>query len=52
VKTETTGARVTEEGMTVPDPAARPVTWATDWKSLDGFEEWLTTRLTAPTPPR
>ncbi len=48
VKTETTGVRVTEEGMTVPDPAAHPVTWATDWASLDGFEEWLTARLTAP----
>ena len=47
VKTETTGVRVTEEGMTVPDPSARPVTWATGWASLEGFEEWLTARLTA-----
>lgn len=52
VKTETTGVRVTDEGMTVPDPSAPPVTWATEWKSLDGFEDWLTTRLTAPARPR
>jgi len=48
VTLETTGVRVTEEGMTVADPAARPVVWATGWKSLDGFEEWLTARLMAP----
>ncbi len=48
VKTERAGVRVTEEGMTLPDPAARPLTWAVDWASLDGFEEWLTDRLTAP----
>ena len=48
VKTETTGVRVTDEGMTVPDPTARAATWATEWRSLDGFEEWLTARLTAP----
>jgi inosine-uridine nucleoside N-ribohydrolase len=52
VKTETTGVRVTDEGMTIPDPAARPLVWATEWKSLDGFEEWLTARLTGPTTPR
>jgi inosine-uridine nucleoside N-ribohydrolase len=52
VKTETTGVRVTDEGMTVPDPAARPLAWATEWKDLDGFEEWLTARLAAPAPSR
>jgi inosine-uridine nucleoside N-ribohydrolase len=51
-KTETTGVRVTDEGMTVPDPSARPLAWATEWKDLDAFEEWLTTRLTGPAPPR
>jgi len=51
VETETTGVRVTGEGMTVPDPAARPATWAVGWKDLDAFEEWLTSRLTAPSPP-
>jgi len=48
VKTESTGVRVTDEGTTVPDPSARPLTWAVDWASLDGFEDWLTDRLTAP----
>lgn len=52
VKTEAAGVRVTDEGMTVLEASAREATWATDWKSLDGFEEWLTARLTAPTPPR
>jgi inosine-uridine nucleoside N-ribohydrolase len=52
VKTETMGVRVTDEGMTVPDPAARPLSWATDWKDLDGFEEWLAARLAASSPPR
>jgi inosine-uridine nucleoside N-ribohydrolase len=52
VDTETMGVRVTDEGMTVPDPAARPLAWATGWKDLDGFEEWLAERLTAPPPAR
>jgi inosine-uridine nucleoside N-ribohydrolase len=52
VTTETTGVRVTDEGMTIPDSAGRPLVWATDWRDLAGFEEWLTTRLTAPTPRR
>jgi inosine-uridine nucleoside N-ribohydrolase len=52
VRTETTGVRVTDEGLTVPDASARPLTWAVDWTSLDGFEDWLTDRLTAPAPKR
>ena len=52
VKTETTGVRVTDEGVTVPDPAARPLVWATEWRDLAGFEEWLTARLTARASPR
>ena len=52
VETETTGVRVTDEGMTVPDPAARPLVWATEWRDLAGFEEWLTARLTARATPR
>jgi len=52
VKTETTGVRVTDEGMTVPDPASRPLAWATEWKDLGGFEEWLAARLAAPALPR
>jgi len=52
VKTERTGVRVTDEGMTVPDPASRPLAWATEWKDLGGFEEWLAARLAAPALPR
>ena len=48
VKTEPLGVRVTDQGMTVPDPAARVLSWATEWRDLDGFEEWLVVRLTAP----
>jgi inosine-uridine nucleoside N-ribohydrolase len=52
VKMETAGVRVTKGGMTVKDPASPPLSWATEWKDLDGFEEWLTARLTAPASPR
>jgi inosine-uridine nucleoside N-ribohydrolase len=52
VKTETTGVRVTDEGMTVPDPAARPLVWATEWRDVAAFEEWLTARLTSTAPRR
>jgi hypothetical protein len=48
VKTERTGVRVTDEGMTLADPKARPLDWAVDWASLDAFEEWLADRLAAP----
>ena len=48
VRTEDLGVRVTDDGMTVPDPAARALTWATEWRDLDAFEEWLVARLTAP----
>jgi inosine-uridine nucleoside N-ribohydrolase len=49
VETERLGVRVADDGMTVPDPAAPALTWATAWKDLDGFEEWLTARLLQPT---
>ena len=52
VKTETLGVRVTDDGMTVPDPAARPLAWATDWKDLGAFEEWLAARIAAAPPAR
>jgi inosine-uridine nucleoside N-ribohydrolase len=48
VRTEDLGVRVTDDGMTIPDPAARALTWATEWRDLDAFEEWLVARLTAP----
>jgi inosine-uridine nucleoside N-ribohydrolase len=37
--------RVTDEGLTVPDPAAREMNVALDWEDLDAFEEFLTERL-------
>ena len=52
VRTETLGVRVGDEGQTTPDPAARPLACAVEWKDLDGYEEWLTKRLLAPTPKR
>lgn len=52
VQTETFGVRVTEDGLTVEDATRPPITWATGWTSLDAYEEWLASRLTAPTVPR
>jgi inosine-uridine nucleoside N-ribohydrolase len=52
VVTEALGVRVTDDGMTLPDPAARQLLWATAWKDLDGYEEWLTRRLLAAPPAR
>jgi inosine-uridine nucleoside N-ribohydrolase len=52
VRTEALGVRVSDEGQTVPDAAARRLSWAVEWKDLDAYEEWLTTRLLAPTPGR
>jgi inosine-uridine nucleoside N-ribohydrolase len=45
VTIERTGVRVDDAGMTLADPAARPLRWATAWKSLDGFRDLLVTRL-------
>jgi inosine-uridine nucleoside N-ribohydrolase len=46
VHTETLGVRVTDDGMTVPDPGARKWEWATEWTSLSDYETWLVDRLT------
>ena len=43
---ERLGVRVTDDGFTVIDPQANPVTAATAWKNLDGFRDFLVTRLT------
>ncbi len=45
VKVETLGVRVTDDGKTVPDAAARALGWATGWTNLDQFEVLLTDRL-------
>jgi inosine-uridine nucleoside N-ribohydrolase len=52
VETERTGVRVTADGMTVRDPRAPALGWATGWRDLDAFEEWLAARLSAETPSR
>lgn len=50
---ERVGLRVTDQGFTVPDPSARAVNAALEWKSLDGFRDWLVQRLTSkPEPTR
>lgn len=43
---ERLGIRVTDDGFTMEDPAARKVNVATQWKDLPAFEELLVERLT------
>ena len=43
---KTVGVRVTDDGFTPPDPSARPVHVAADWKDLPAFEDFLVARLT------
>jgi inosine-uridine nucleoside N-ribohydrolase len=46
---EKLGVRVTDNGFTVEDPAARVIEVATRWKDLSAFEDFLVQRLiTAP----
>jgi inosine-uridine nucleoside N-ribohydrolase len=47
---ERLGLRVTPEGMTVEDPQAKQIEAALAWKSLDGYRDWLTDRLTTAAP--
>jgi len=42
---ERMGVRISDDGFTVPDPAALPFSVAIDWKSLPAFEKFLTRRL-------
>lgn len=44
---ETVPLRVTDDGFTKIDPAARPVRCATQWKDLPAFEDELVRRLTS-----
>jgi inosine-uridine nucleoside N-ribohydrolase len=44
--------RVTPEGMTVIEPGAKELRVATEWKSLQKFEDLLVRRLSAPPPGR
>jgi len=43
---ETLGIRVTDDGFTVIDPAAKKMSVATSWKDLGAFEDLLVARLT------
>ncbi|MBE7502490.1 MAG: nucleoside hydrolase [Verrucomicrobiales bacterium] len=40
--------RVTDEGFTVLDPAAKSLCVATEWNDLGAFHRWLAERLTSP----
>jgi inosine-uridine nucleoside N-ribohydrolase len=48
VKTESLSVRVTDEGLTRADGAGPTRQWATEWRSVEGFEDLLVERLTAP----
>jgi inosine-uridine nucleoside N-ribohydrolase len=45
---ERVGLRVDDKGFTLLDPQAKQINAAMAWTSLDGFRDWLVTRLTAP----
>ena len=47
---EELGIRVTDDGLTLIDDSAKKMTVATEWKSLDGFRDFLVQRLTNPRP--
>jgi inosine-uridine nucleoside N-ribohydrolase len=50
VTVEQLGVRVGDDGSTSLDPSGRPLGWATEWKSLDAFEELLVSRILGPGP--
>ena len=52
VSVEKLGVRVSDDGMTVPDPAAPPLGWAAAWKDLDAFRDLLANRLAGKDPAR
>lgn len=47
---EELGIRVTDDGYTAIDAAARPVRCATAWRDLDAFHDFLARRLSGPRP--
>ncbi|MBL8992161.1 MAG: nucleoside hydrolase [Spirochaetia bacterium] len=47
LKFETSGLRITDEGMTVRDPQSPPVRIAMSWNDLEGFRKNLVERLLA-----
>ncbi|MBM3333990.1 nucleoside hydrolase [Candidatus Sumerlaeota bacterium] len=52
VKIEKLGIRVTDDGFTRIDPAAKMLRVATEWKDMAAFEDMLVRRLTGPSPQR
>jgi hypothetical protein len=44
---QTIGLRVTDDGLTVEDPAAKKMNVALTWKNLGAFQDLLVQRLTA-----
>ena len=44
---ERLGIRVTDDGYTAPDDAAKPINCAMEWRGLDAFKDHLVQRLTA-----
>jgi inosine-uridine nucleoside N-ribohydrolase len=46
VRREETGVTVDDAGRTIPDPKARPLEWAVEWKDLARYEDLLVERLT------
>jgi inosine-uridine nucleoside N-ribohydrolase len=48
---ERLGVKVGDDGSTTPDASGRTLGWATDWRSLDAYEETVVERLTGPTVP-
>jgi inosine-uridine nucleoside N-ribohydrolase len=52
VTVEPLGVRVGDDGSTTPDPKAPAYGWATGWKNLDAYEEFLVRRLLGPAVPR
>ena len=51
VTVERLGVKVGDDGSTTPDASGRTLGWATEWKSLDAYEEMLARRLTDPAVP-
>ncbi|MCE9613798.1 MAG: nucleoside hydrolase [Lentisphaerae bacterium] len=50
LRMERLGIKVTDDGYTLVDPAAKQMDVAVDWKNLGAFEDFLVERLTGPTP--
>jgi hypothetical protein len=46
LRMERLGIRVTDDGYTLIDPAAKKMDVAVDWKDLGAFEDFLVDRLT------